>query len=274
MIFNVSEYVIKITPLNPFDRFDDGRPRVPDDLLERMKLIEMEAAWKVLQDHGYYNQFEGNLVNLHPDRSLIGRALTMKAVPARPDLDDVVMAEGKREGRQWQSPHVWALNAVGKNDVLVFDTFGKVQWGCYFGDCNATAAASQGGAGLVIDGGIRDPQGIYDIPNFNVFCRGFNPTYAKDATVISVNEPTRIGQATVLPGDIVMGNRGGVLFIPPHLVEEVIEKSEPIHIHETFLKQMVWEHRYRLNEVYIPREQWTDEVKADFEKWCKQHQSK
>ena len=274
MRFSASEDVISITPLNPFDRFDDGRPKVPDDLLERMKLVEMEAAWKVLQAHGYYYQFEGSLVNLHPDRTIIGRAITATMVPVRPDLDDVVLAQGKREGRE-QHPNRWALNAVGENDVLALDIFGKVQWGCFLGDCMATAVASQGGAGLVIDGGIRDPQGIYDIPDFNVFCRGFDPTTGKDATLISLNGPTRISQATVLPGDIVMGNRAGVLFIPPHLVEEVITTWEKINTYETFVKQRLKEHKYRANQVYVGDvgSAWGDDVKADFEKWCKQRQS-
>jgi len=273
MKFSARQDVISITPLNPFDRFEDGRPRVPDELLERMKLVEMEAAWKVLQKHGYYYQFEGSLVNLHPDRTITGRAITATMVPARPDLDDVVMAQGKREGRE-QHPNRWALNAVGENDVLALDIFGKVQWGCFLGDCMATAVASQGGAGLVIDGGIRDPQGIYDIPDFNVFCRGFDPTTGKDATLISLNGPTRIGQATVLPGDIVMGNRAGVLFIPPHLVEEVITTWEKIQTYETFVKQRLQEHKYRANQVYVGDvgSAWGDEVKADFEKWRKQHQ--
>ena len=239
---------------------------MPDELLERMKLVGMEEAWKVLQDHGYYNQFEGNWNNLHPDRVTIGRAVTATLVPARPDLDEVVAAQGKREGMD-QAPNRWPLDAVGENDVIAVDIFGKVQWGSFVGDCLATGVASQGGTGLVIDGRIREPQAIYEIPDFNLLCRGYDPTSMKETTLVSWNGPTRIGNATVLPGDIVMINRAGVMFIPPHLVEEVIATWEKIHTRESLIRQMLREHKYRAKEIYADEAQWREEVKADYEKW-------
>ena len=266
MRFNVKEDVIALTPKNPYARFDDGRPQVPDELLERMKLVGMEEAWKVLQDHGYYNQFEGSWNNLHPERVMIGRAITATLVPARPDLDEVVVAKGKHEGME-QVPNRWPLDAVGENDVVVVDIFGKVQWGSFVGDCLATGVASQGGAGLVIDGGIRDPQAIYEIPGFNLYCRGYDPTYMKETTLISWNGPTRVGCATVLPGDIVMGNRAGVIFIPPHLIEEVIATWEEIHTRESFIRKMLRERKYRAAEIYTGEANWRQEIRADFEKW-------
>ncbi len=272
MKFSARQDVIKITPLNPFDRFEDGRPMVPDKLLERLKLVGMEEAWLVLQKNNYFYQFEGSLVSLHPERLLIGRALTATMVPMRPDLHDVVLAQGKREGRHLTTPGRWVLNAVGENDVAVVDLFGKIQWGSFVGDVLAGSLASQGGVGLVLDGGVRDRGGIYDIPNFNVFCRGFDPTYGKDLTLISLNGPTRIGQAIALPGDIVMGTSEGVLFIPPHLVEEVIKTWEDIHTREAFEVQRIKEHKYLAYQIYGA--EWGDELKADFEKWCKQRQSK
>ena len=270
MRFSAREDVISITPLNPFDRFDDGRPKVPDDLIERMKLVTGEEAWSVLTKHGYNYQFEGNWVNLHPDRVLVGRAITATMVPMRPDLNDVVKAQGEREGRHL-SPSRWALHTLGENDVVVVDLFGKVKYGPCIGDILATAILSQKGAGLVTDGAIRDPQGIYDVPNINVFCRGFDPTPGRDVTLISLNGPTRIGQATVLPGDIVLGTIAGVTFIPPHLVEEVITTSEGIRLHDEFMKQRLQERKYIADEVYV--KEWGDEIEADFQEWRKQRQS-
>ncbi len=266
MRFTSKEDVIALTPRNPFGRFDDGRPKVPDELLERMKLVGMEEAWKVLQDHGYYHQFDGNWHNLHPDTMMIGRALTAAMAPARPDLDEVVIAQGKREGLE-QVPNRWPLDAVVENDVITVDIFGKVEWGCFVGDCLATGVMSQGGVGLVINGGIRDPQAMHDIPDFNVFCRGYDPTVLKEATLISLNGPTRIGQATVLPGDVVMGNRAGVIFIPPHLVEEVIATWKTIHTREAFIRQRLRERKYTAKEIYVGEADWSDEAKADFKKW-------
>ena len=128
MRFSAREDVLSITPLNPFNRFDDGRPKVPDDLIERMKLVTAEEAWLVLTKHGYNYQFEGNWVNLHPDRVLVGRALTATMVPLRPDLDDVVRAQGEREGRHG-SQNNWVIHTVGENDVVVVNLFGKVKYG-------------------------------------------------------------------------------------------------------------------------------------------------
>ena len=270
MRFSAWEDVLSITPLNPFDRFDDGRPRVPDDLIERMKLVTAEEAWLVLTKHGYNYQFEGNWVNLHPDRVLVGRAMTATMVPIRPDLDDVVKAQGEREGRHG-SQNNWVIQTVGENDVVVVNLFGKVKDGTFVGDNLSTAVSSQKGAGLVIDGGIRDPGGIYDVPNINVFCRGFDPTGIRDVTLISLNGPTRIGQATVLPGDIVLGGHTGVIFIPPHLVEEVVTTSEDVRLRDKFGKQRLRESKYTSGQIDVSV--WEDEIEADFQEWRKQRQS-
>lgn len=270
MRFSAREDVLSITPLNPFDRFDDGRPKVPDDLIERMKLVTAEEVWSVLKEHDYNYQFEGNWVNLHPDRIMVGRAITATMAPFRPDLDDVVKAQGEREGRQ-HNQNRWVLRTVGENDVVVVDLFGKIKDGTFIGDNLAFALSSVKGAGLVIDGGIRDAGGVYDAPNINVYCRSFDPTALKDVTLISLNGPTRIGQATVLPGDVVLGTRTGVTFIPPHLVEEIITTSEGIRLQDEFRRQRLQERKYIADEVYVyPK--WSDEVEADFQEWCKQHQ--
>ncbi len=270
MRFSTREDVISITPLNPFDRFDDGRPKVPDDLIKRMKLVTVEEAWSVLMKRGYNYQFEGNWINLHPDRVLVGRAITTTMVPLRPDLNDVVKAQGEREARHG-SQNNWVIHAVGENDVVVVNLFGKVKYGTFVGDNLSTAVSSQKGTGLVIDGGIRDTVGVYDLPDINVFCRGFDPTPIRDVTLISLNGPTRIGQATVLPGDIVLGSLTGVIFIPPHLVEEVVTTSEEIRIRDEFGKQRLREGKYTSGQIDVSV--WADEIEADFQEWRKQRQS-
>jgi 4-hydroxy-4-methyl-2-oxoglutarate aldolase len=270
MRFSTREDVISITPLNPFDRFDDGRPKVPDDLIERLKLATVEQVWSVLTKHCYNYQFEGNWLNLHPDRVLVGRAITATMVPLRPDLNDVVNTQGEYEGRHG-SQNNWVIHTIGENDVVVVDLFGKVKYGTFVGDNLATAVSSQKGAGLVIDGGIRDTAGVYNLPNINVFCRGFDPTPIRDVTLISLNGPTRIGQAIVLPGDIVLGARTGVIFIPPHLVEEVVATSEDIRLHDEFGKQRLREGKYTSGQIDISV--WENDIEADFQEWRNQRQS-
>ncbi len=266
MRFSNREDLIALTPLNPFDRFEDGRPKVPDELIERLRNTSTEEAWAVLTKHNYDFQFEGNWVNLHPDRTIVGRAVTATMVPFRPDLDDVAKAQGEREGRRG-SQNNWVIQSVTENDVVVVNLFGKVKHGTFVGDNLSTAVASRGGAGLVIDGGIRDTGGIRQLSNINVFCRGFDPTPIRNLTLTGFNGPTRIGNATVLPGDIVLGTLTGVIFIPPHLVEEVVTTSENIQLRDKFGKQRLREGKYSSGQIDV--HVWEDAIEADFKEWSK-----
>ena len=272
MRFGAHDDIVSLTPLNPFDRFDDGRPRVPDALLEEMKAVTLEEAWAVLtKEHSYDYQFEGNWVNLHPDQVMVGRALTASFVPLRPDLSDVVKAQGKCEGRIIHpiNQSMWVTNSVVEGDVIVVDLFGKVMEGTFVGDNMAAGVAGQGGVGLVIDGGIRDVGGVSSVPNLNVFCRGCDPTALKDVTLISLNGPIRIGQVAVLPGDVVLGTTEGVIFIPPHLVEEVITTSKEVRLKDEFRVQLLLEGKYTSLQIY-PK--WGDDVEPEFQEWRKKRQ--
>jgi regulator of RNase E activity RraA len=266
MRFGHPDDVKAITPLNPFGRSKDGRPMVPEELLERMKQVTTEEAWGVLKDRGYDYQFEGNWVNLHPERVMVGRAITAIMVPVRPDLNDVVEAVGKVEGRHGTQNN-WVIHTVGKDDVVIVDLFGKLRYGTFVGDNLSTAVRTSGGAGLVIDGGIRDTQRVFNLPDINVFCRGFDPTPLREVTLISLNGPARIGHATVLPGDVVLGTREGVIFIPPHLVEEVLASSQEVRIRDQFVQQRMAEGKYSSGQ--IDMRSWTPEIEADYQEWKK-----
>jgi 4-hydroxy-4-methyl-2-oxoglutarate aldolase len=259
------EEIIALTPLNPFDRFPDGRPRVPDDLIRRMALVTIEEAWGVLRRHGYHFQFEGGWMNLHPDRTLVGRAVTARFVPQRPDLHAVVEERGRAAGCVG-GQNSWVIDTLVEDDVIVVDLFGKVKDGTYAGDNLATAIHARSRTGMVIDGGIRDLQRIYEIPDFAVFVRGVDPTAIAGVTLDGLNIPTRIGQATVLPGDVVLGTREGVIFIPPHLAQEVVERSETIRLRDQFGHQRLREGKYTPGEI---DRGWSPEIEADFEEWKK-----
>jgi len=268
MKFAAYDEVVAITPLNPFDRFADGRPRVPDELLERMKDVTIEQAWGVLGRHGYEYQFEGNWVNLHPERVMVGRAITATMVPIRPDLNNVVNAQGKMEGRGG-SQNNWVIQTVGDKDVVVVDLFGKVKDGTFVGDNLSTAVQSRGGSGLVIDGGIRDTTGVNELPGINVFCRGFDPTAIRNVTLVGFNGPTRIGQAICMPGDVVLGTLGGIIFIPPHLVKEVLEVGDRVRLRDELGKLRLKERKYTSGQI---DGQWSAEIDADFQAWQKERQ--
>ena len=265
-ILNPRESIIELTKLNSFDRFPDGRPKVPDDLVERMKLVTTEQAWGVLREHGYNNQFEGNWFRSHPDKILVGRAVTAMMVPKRPDLNDLVEEKGKTEGRIG-GQNSWVIDTLVAGDVMVIDMYGKVKDGTFVGDNLSTSLQAHTKRGAIIDGGIRDFQGILKLKETAIFCRGVDPTAINEATLVGINIPVRIGAATVLPGDIVLGTPTGVIFIPSHLVKEVVEKSEDIRMRDEFGKKCLSEGRYTPGEI---DRKWTEAIENDYKEWLKQ----
>lgn len=268
-IVNPRESVIELTRLNPFERFPDGRPRVPDELIERVKLVTTEEAWGVMRGNGYLHQFEGNWFRTHPEKILVGRAVTAMMVPRRPDLHDLVEETGSAEGRTG-GQNSWVIDILEPGDVIVVDVFGKIEGGTFVGDNLSTSIMARTKAGAVIDGGIRDFQGVSKLTDIAIFCRGIHPTAIADTTLVGINIPIRIGQATVLPGDVVHGTPTGVIFIPPQLVREVVERSEDIRIRDRFGKIRLSQGRYTPGEIDRP---WTDEIERDFQKWFKKTES-
>lgn len=258
--------LIALTHRNPFDRFDDGRPRVPDDLLERMKLVTTEEAWAVLRAHGFHRQFAGGWLQTHPGVTLVGRAVTAQFLPHRPDYHDAVQQAGLAEGRgAVGGQNSWIIETLQLGDVMVVDIFGKVKDGTVVGDNLGTAVRSRTRAGAVIDGGIRDYQGLVALSDVNFFVRGVDPTAIADVTLAGINIPIRIGDVTVLPGDIVLGTATGAIFIPPQLVQEVVERSEEVRVRDEFGKMRLGEGKYTSGEIDVPH--WRDDIEADFVAW-------
>lgn len=244
-------------------RCSNGRPRVPDDLLERIRLVTTEEAWGVLRRHGYHHQFAGGWLNLHPERVLVGRAVTAAFVPARPDLHAAVEAWGREHGGVG-GQNSWVIDTLEEGDVAVVDLFGKVRDGTFVGDNLGTAIANRTRRGLVVEGGVRDLQRLQHLPDFALFYRGADPTAIAEATLVGLNGPVRIGEATALPGDVVLGTVTGVLFIPPHLAEEVVECSERIRLEDEWSQLRLREGKYLPGQV---DGNWTDAMRADFESW-------
>ena len=268
MKYNNRKDIIQLTPLWKGERFDDGRPRVPDDILRRMRNVVTEEAWSVLWREGYEFQFEGNWTRLHPERVLVGRAVTGVFVPRRPDLHDGLMDYGHEQEGRIGAMNSWVIETLIKDDVPVIDLFGKVYKGTYSGANLSTAIATRTQAGQVIYGGIRDAQQIMEIDNFCTFCKGMDPTPIRDVTLVGMNVPCRIGEAICMPGDVVLGTFTGVLFIPPHLAQAVVEHSERTHLREMFSHSRLREGIYNSSQMDT---QWTDAIKADFYEWLKTH---
>ncbi len=270
MIFNSPERIAALTPLSRHERSADGRPCVPDEILERMRHVTNDEAWGVVErGHDYHFQFEGDWVNLHPDRVLVGRAVTVRMVPLLHDLQSVVESEGATEGRGG-GQNTWVIDTLLPGDVLVVDLFGKIEDGTFIGDNLGTAIAARAGTGLVVDGGIRDLERVYQLPDFNVFCRGVHPSAILDVTLAEVNGPIRIGNATVMPGDVVLGAREGVSFIPPHLAEEVVTRSEDVRQRDVFGKSRIADGIYTSGQIDVSS--WAEEIESDYVNWSKEQE--
>lgn len=256
----------ELTRLNPYDRFEDGRPNVPEDLIQRLSKITTEEAWGVLRKHNYNFQFEGNWLQTHPDKILVGRAVTAQFLPYRPDFHDLVQETGISQGRIG-GQNSWVIDTLVEGDVLVVEMFGKVKNGTFVGDNLSTSIQMRTKRGAIFDCGIRDYQGIRQLDNSAFFCRGVDPTAIADVTLGGVNLPIRIGQTTVIPGDVVLGTPTGVIFIPPHLVQEVVETAEDVQSRDIWGKQMLSIGKYTPGEIDVPN--WLAHIEADYQGWLK-----
>jgi regulator of RNase E activity RraA len=248
------------------ERSDDGRPQVSDGLLKQLREVSTEQAWSVLREGGFDRQFAGGWQQTRPGRILVGRAVTAQFLPHRPDLDAAVVAAGAREQHSaGDRQNSWVIESLTGGDVMVADIFGKVRHGTVIGDNLGTAIGSRTGAGAVIDGGIRDFQGLVELDNADFFFRAVDPTPIRDVTLAGINLPIRIGEATVLPGDIVLGTPSGVIFIPPHLAQQVVDTAEDIRVRDVFGKLRLSERTYTSDEIDVAV--WADPIEADFQQW-------
>jgi regulator of RNase E activity RraA len=262
--------VIALTSHWTGERAPDGRPKVSDDLLRRMKAVTTDEAWEVLRNHGYHHQFEGGWQILHPDEPFVGRALTAAYLPSRPDLDEHVARTGQSEGRIGR-PNSWPIDMLQKGDVYIADGFGKVADGTLMGDNLGNAIFAKSGTGVVFNAAARDQDGMRKIKGFNVFVRAWDPSEIRGMTLSSINRPIRIGRAVVLPGDVVLAKRTGVIVIPAHLAEEVVVTAEVIHLKDEFGHMRLKEGKYTPGQIDT---KWTDAIKADFFQWLETRKDK
>ena len=249
------------------ERFPDGRPKVPDDILKRMKNVSLEEAWGVLRGAGYHKQFEGGWKMVHRDRTIVGRALTAVYMPARPELQKRMVVKGHREGRVG-GMNSWPIDMLKKGDVYVADGFGKIDGGTLIGDNLGNSIFAKSQNGVVFDGSVRDLEGLQQIEGFNAFVRDWHPSAIREMMLMGINVPTRIGKATVLPGDVVLAKRGGVIFIPAHLAERVVKRAEIIMLRDSFGHQRLRDGKYTPGQI---DSSWTDEIEKDFTEWLKEH---
>ena len=262
------EYIKALTPEWKGERFPDGRPKVSDAILERLKNISLEEAWGVLRNKGFYNQFEGDWTIIHPEAAMTGRVVTAQYMPLRPDLEKYVKEQGKKENRsQKGGTNSWPIDVLVPGDVYVADGYGKIADGTLIGDNLGNSIYTRGQRGVIFYGGVRDQEGLTEIEGFNGWIKGSDPSYIYQMMLTSINAPIRIGRAIVLPGDVVLAKKYGVIFIPAYLVEDLVITSEVTALRDEFGHQRLKEKKYLAGQI---DSEWTDEIKKDFHELAEQ----
>lgn len=269
------EYIKALSAKWEGERFPDGRPKVSDDLLERLKHVTIEEAWAELMKLGYQNQYEGEWKLLHEteDAVMTGRAVTAQFMPMRPDLEDEIIEQGKKEGRMWEQKRTvsWVINSLVKGDVYVADTYDKEFLGTAVGSNLGNGVFNATGNGLVTYGHIRDIERLRRVPGLNIWMKDYDPSYMRQTILVNYNVPIRIGHATVLPGDAVLAKPGAVLFIPPHLVEHIVTTAEFTKLSDEFGEEMIKKGVYTAGQIDSA---WSDEMNKKFVKWVRNYPGK
>lgn len=266
-VFRLSrEEMIELTSQNPYERFADGRPKVPDATIERARGLSAEEVWSVLPGKGFRNQYEDGFQILHPGKKLVGRAVTAQFMPARPDVEQVAAARAKKQGITRLSNQA-VIDMLQPGDVLVVDMFGKKEQGTLVGDnlFYYIMRATRTG-GIVVDGSVRDLEGLAKM-DMAAYFRAAHPSAIGNLMLTGINIPVRIGNATVMPGDLVFGDREGVYFIPPQHIKDVLDKADETHIHDEWTRKKFDEGKYKSSEIYgSPRD---PELKKEYQEYLK-----
>ncbi|HLP74194.1 MAG TPA: hypothetical protein VK155_14910 [Bacteroidales bacterium] len=266
------EFIKALTPEWKGERFADGRPKVPDSILERLKKISIEEAWGVLRNKGFLNQYEGDWQIIHPEEAMTGRVVTAQYMPLRPDYEKQIKEQGRSEKRSMQGgTNSWPIDILANGDVYVADAYGKIADGTLIGDNLGNSIFAKSQRGVIFYGAVRDVEGLNEIQGFNGWIKGADPSYIQQMMLTSINAPIRVGRATVLPGDVVLAKKYGVIFIPAYLVEELVITSEMTALRDEFGHQRLREKKYLAGQI---DSQWSDEIKKDFMNWLKNYPGK
>ncbi|MGE5943496.1 MAG: RraA family protein [Flavobacteriales bacterium] len=265
------EELIALTPSWKGERFPDGRPKVPDDILKRMKYVSVEEAWATMKNAGFAHQIAEGWMQINPDSVLVGRAFTTIFMPGRADVWKAIDSVGKKKG--WRGQNSWPIDMLSKGDVYVVNQFGAKVDGPTIGDNVGNAIYAKSGNGVVYDGALRDVEGLEEIGGFTSYYTSYDPSYHNpgrnpNTMIMGINKPTLIRQVTVMPGDVVLGRMGVVVFIPPHLAERIVKTSEVVRLRDMFGHERLRAGTYTAGQI---DGRWADDIEKDFSKWLNDH---
>jgi regulator of RNase E activity RraA len=191
-------------------------------------------------------------------------------MPLRPEWDKIIKATGEKEGRIGAS-NSWPIDVLKTGDIYVADSYGKIVDGTLIGDNLGNAIYAKSKNGVIFYGSVRDIEGLEAIEGFNAWIKGSDPSYIQQMMLASINNPIRIGRATVLPGDVVLAKKGGIVFIPPHFLEDLVLNSEFVALRDAFGHQRLRENKYTPGQI---DRQWSDDIKKDFLSWLDSQKDK
>ncbi|MEH6681094.1 MAG: RraA family protein [Sediminicola sp.] len=260
-----AQQIKAMTPQWTGERSADGRPKVSDKILNRLKNVAVEEAWGYLRGKGYHNQYDGDWKIIHPDSVMTGRVVTAQYMPSRPDYEKGIKLQGAKEGRDTiGGSNSWPIEILQPGDIYVADGYGRIIDGTLIGSNLGNAIYANSLNGVIFDGGVRDLKGLENIDGFNAWFRGDDPSYLQNQMLTSINKPIRIGRASVLPGDVVLATKYGIVFIPSYLLDELVISSEVTNLRDEFGFQRLREKVYTAGQIDT---RWTKEIKDDFIKW-------
>ena len=269
------EQMIQYTPSWEGERFPDGRPKVPDDIIKRMKYVSITEAWALVRrgpgggvrgsSRGgtYENQYASSLKPMHQDVTVCGRAMTAHFMPARPDINQAIGQQGRADGRS-PGQYTWGIDMLQQGDVYVANVCEAILDASHVGDNLGTSIYHHSGNGAIIWGTVRDLEGNMAIKGFNVFVRDFRPQSNANNMMMGLNCPLQLDYVTVMPGDVVLAKRMGVVFIPPHLAEGVVIESEKTRLRDTFAHLGVMEGRFTAQQADGG---FTPQMNQEFTQW-------
>ncbi|PKQ46680.1 RraA family protein [Confluentibacter flavum] len=265
------EELISLTPSWKGERFPDGRPKVPDAILKRMKHVSVEEAWATMKNAGFAHQIAEGWMQINPDSVLVGRAFTTIFMPGRADVWKAIDSVGKAKG--WRGQNSWPIDMLSNGDVYVVNQFGAKLDGPTIGDNVGNAIYAKSGNGVVYDGALRDVEGLEEIGGFTSYYTSYDPSYHNpgrnpNTMIMGINKPTLIRQVTVMPGDVVLGRMGVVVFVPPHLAERIVKTSEVVRLRDMFGHERLREGTYTAGQI---DGRWADDIEKDFSKWLNDH---
>lgn len=268
-VTSTPDYIKELTSNWTGERLKDGRPKVSDALLKRLKEVNIEEAWGFLRRKGYHNQYEGNWKMIHPDGVMTGRVLTAQYMPSRPDFEKLIQLKGASENRDTVGgSNSWPIETLLPGDVYVADGYGRIIDGTLIGSNLGNAIYTNSKNGVIFDGGVRDLAGLEEIEGFQGWFRGDDPSYLQGEMLTSINAPIRIGRAVVLPGDVVLANSFGIVFIPAYLMADLVISSEVTALRDEFGFLRLKEKKYTAGQIDM---KWIQPIRDDFVNWLKSY---